>query len=58
MYKICLVEDEKNLQELLKNYLEKENYEVFTFSSGEDAIDFIENRSKRGIGTAKNETQE
>lgn len=42
MYKICLVEDEKNLQELLKNYLEKENYEVFTFSSGEDAIDFIE----------------
>ena len=30
MYKICLVEDEINLNNLIKNYLEHEGYEVVT----------------------------
>ena len=38
MYKIGLVEDEKNLNSLVKNYLEKEGYEVITFFNGEDIL--------------------
>ena len=30
MYKICLVEDEKSLNDLIKTYLEKEGYEVIS----------------------------
>lgn len=41
MYKICLVEDEANLNNLIKSYLERENYEVVNFYNGEDAIDHI-----------------
>ena len=43
MYKIGLVEDEIALNNLLKSYLEKEEYEVYTFTKGQDALDFIEN---------------
>ena len=42
MHTICLVEDEKSLQELLKTYLEKEGYKVSTFSKGQDVLDEIE----------------
>ena len=42
MYKICLVEDEKNLNSLIKSYLEKEGYEVISFYNGRDAIDKIQ----------------
>ena len=42
MYKIALVEDEKDLNKLIKNYLEKEDYEVVSFTKGQDALDFIE----------------
>lgn len=41
MYKICLVEDEVNLNILIKSYLERENYEVVNFYNGEDAINHI-----------------
>lgn len=41
MYKICLVEDEKNLSDLIKNYLEREGYEVLQFTKGEDAIKYV-----------------
>lgn len=41
MYKICLVEDEKNLNELILSYLKRENYEVVNFYNGKDAIDYI-----------------
>ncbi len=37
-YCINLVEDEVNLANILKTYLEKEGWEVNVFSSGEDAI--------------------
>lgn len=43
MYRICLVEDEKNLNDLVKSYLERENYEVVNFYNGEDAIDYVGN---------------
>lgn len=42
MYKICLVEDEKNLNSLIKSYLEKEGYEVISCYNGHDAIDKIQ----------------
>jgi two-component system response regulator CssR len=35
------VEDEINLNNLIKSYLERENYEVVNFYNGEDAIDHI-----------------
>lgn len=42
MYKICLVEDEKNLNSLIRSYLEKEGYEVISCYNGRDAIDKIQ----------------
>ncbi|MEG0026322.1 MAG: response regulator transcription factor [Bacilli bacterium] len=41
MYRICLVEDEKNLNVLIKSYLEREKYEVVNFYNGESAIDYV-----------------
>ena len=42
MYKICLVEDEINLNNLIKNYLEHEQYEVITVYNGSDALKVID----------------
>ena len=41
MYKICLVEDQKDLAILLSNYLTKAGYEVIVLSKGKDAIKYI-----------------
>lgn len=41
MYTICFVEDEKDLSNLIKVYLEKAGYKVVTFNKGVDAIDYI-----------------
>ena len=41
MYKICLVEDEIDLQTVVKMYLEKAGYDVITFTKGSDAINYI-----------------
>ena len=41
MHKIALVEDEKDLNNLIKAYLEKEGYQVISFYNGENAIDKI-----------------
>ena len=41
MYKIYLVEDEPNLNKLLKMYLEKESYSVKNFFRGNEVIDHI-----------------
>ena len=41
MYKIGFVEDEENLNHLLKNYLEHEGYEVLSFTNGEDAVKHV-----------------
>lgn len=45
MYKICLVEDEENLNNLIKTYLEKEGYEVINFYNGTDALNYVGNPS-------------
>ncbi len=41
MYKICLVEDEKDLNDLITTYLKRDNYEVVNLYNGKDAIDYI-----------------
>ena len=41
MKKIVLVEDEENLNYLIKTYLEKAGYEVINYLNGEDAIENI-----------------
>ena len=38
MYNICLVEDEKNLNNLVKSYLEKQGYKVIQCFSGKEAL--------------------
>lgn len=43
MYTICLVEDEKDLSNLIKVYLEKAGYNVITFNKGSDALNYIGN---------------
>ena len=40
---VCIVEDEKDLNELVKRYLEKENYEVHSFLTYKDAFAAIGN---------------
>ena len=42
MYNICLVEDEKNLNNLVKSYLEKENYKVIQCFNGKEALEVNE----------------
>lgn len=44
MYNICLVEDELDLSNLIKMYLEKEGYHVTQFDKGQDAIDYIDQK--------------
>ncbi len=44
MYKICLVEDEEALSNIVKLYLERAGYEVVVFSKGNDAINYIGNK--------------
>jgi two-component system, OmpR family, response regulator CssR len=41
VYKIHLVEDEENLVQILKTYMEKEGFVVKTFLSGEEALESI-----------------
>ena len=41
MYRICLVEDEISLNNILKSYIEKEGYEVIQFFNGNDAYNYI-----------------
>lgn len=41
MYKICLVEDEKNLNDLIKSYLTRAGYEVIQYYNGQDALNHV-----------------
>lgn len=43
-YKIYLVEDEENLNHILKSYLEKEEFQVTTFLNGESARKNIDSK--------------
>jgi len=44
MYTICLVEDEKDLCNIVKLYLEKAGYEVITFEEGRKALEYIDKK--------------
>lgn len=44
MYKICFVEDEKDLNDLMKTYLEREGYKVLNFYDGKSALDYVGNQ--------------
>lgn len=44
MYTICFVEDEVDLSNLIKTYLERSGYHVVSFTKGKDAIDYIGNK--------------
>ncbi|MDM8533408.1 response regulator transcription factor [Clostridiaceae bacterium HSG29] len=41
MKKIFVVDDDKNIRELIKKYLQNEGYETFLFSSGENVVNDI-----------------
>lgn len=43
MFKICLVEDEIDLSNLIRTYLEKAGYHVICFTKGVNAINYIGN---------------
>lgn len=43
MFKVCLVEDEIDLSNLIRTYLEKAGYQVTCFTKGSDAINYIGN---------------
>ncbi len=42
MFKILVVEDDKNLKKLIKITLNKENYTVYEASNGEDALEILD----------------
>lgn len=42
MYNVCLVEDELDLSNLVKMYLEHAGYNVIQFTKGSDAINYID----------------
>lgn len=42
MEKILIVEDDENINDLMKMYLEKEGYEVYSFLEGNAALDSVE----------------
>ncbi len=42
MYKICLVEDEESLNDLITAYLKKEGYEVVSCKTGKSALEVVE----------------
>lgn len=45
MYKICLVEDEENLNNLIKSYLERDGYEVVQYFNGTDALNHVADKA-------------
>lgn len=47
MYHIALVEDEVDLSNLMKTYLEKESYQVTPIYQGQDALTYLEMTSKK-----------
>ena len=44
MFKLLVVEDDKNTRELMRAILEAEHYSVFTAENGEAALDIMENQ--------------
>ncbi|HBE02912.1 MAG: hypothetical protein A2096_00030 [Spirochaetes bacterium GWF1_41_5] len=46
-FSILIVDDEKEVREIIANYLELENYRCFQAENGFQAIDFLENNSEK-----------
>lgn len=46
MYHIALVEDEADLSNLIKTYLEKESYQVTQFFRGRNTLEYLEQKSE------------
>lgn len=46
MYHVALVEDEVDLSNLIKTYLEKESYQVTQFFHGRDTLEYLEQKSE------------
>ena len=44
MFKILVVEDNKNLRKLMGTYLKKNNYDVLEASDGEEALDVLDKK--------------
>ena len=44
-YNILITEDEREIAELIKLYLENENYRVFCAEDGKEALEFLEQES-------------
>lgn len=44
MYTVCLVEDELDLSNIVKTYLERAGYETICFTKGNEAINYIGNK--------------
>lgn len=47
MYHIALVEDEVDLSNLMKTYLEKESYQVTPIYQGQEALTYLETRNEK-----------
>lgn len=47
MYHIVLVEDEADLSNLMKTYLEKESYQVTPIYQGQDALNYLETTNEK-----------
>jgi response regulator RpfG family c-di-GMP phosphodiesterase len=43
LIKLLVIEDEPNMRGFLKDFFERQNYEVYTASNGEDALNLIKN---------------
>ena len=43
MIKLLVVEDEPTMRECLKDFFERENYEVYAAGNGDEALDLIRN---------------
>jgi len=47
--KLIVIDDEKNIRDTIRDYFEDNGWSVITFSSGEDALEFLEKETTEYI---------
>ena len=47
--KLIVIDDEKNIRDTIRDYFEDSGWNVATFSSGEDALEFLQNETTEYI---------
>lgn len=47
--KLMVIDDEKNIRDTIRDYFEDSGWDVATFSSGEDALEFLQNETTEYI---------